>query len=286
MSIKVPIISAGLYLVATPIGTASDLSFRAVKILEEADILLAEDTRQLRKLMTIFGIKLNKRLLLSVNDFNEEKQTPKVVAKIKDGKSVALVSDAGTPMVADPGYRLVSAIISAGFNVTGVPGASAFLLALIVSGLPTDKFLFVGFPPAKSSARKTFVEKFSKLEFTTILYEAPSRVVKTIISISEVCGSDRKVVICRELTKKFEEVIRGTVEEILNSFQFSKSLKGEFVLLIGPSKSRSVGDEEIDLELQKAFNEMSFKDSIEFVSRKLETSRKLVYARGLKVKNL
>ena len=133
MSIKVPIISAGLYLVANPIGTASDLSFRAVKILEEADILLAEDTRQLRKLMTIFGIKLNKRLLLSCNDFNEEKQTPKVVAKIKDGKSVALVSDAGTPMVADPGYRLVSEIIRAGFNVTGVPGASAFLLALIVS---------------------------------------------------------------------------------------------------------------------------------------------------------
>lgn len=285
MSIKIPIISAGLYLVATPIGTASDLSFRAVKILEEVDVLLAEDTRQLRKLMTIFGIKLNKRELLSYNDYNEESKTPKIIENIKEGKSVALVSDAGTPMVADPGYRLVSEIIKAGLGVTGVPGASAFLLALIVSGLPTDKFLFLGFPPPKSSARKKFLERFSKFEFTTILYEAPSRVIKTIICINEIYGGDKRIVICRELTKKFEEVKRGTAQELLNYFQSSEKLRGEFVILIDPSRSKLTRKDDIELELKKAFKEMSFKDSVEFVSRKLETSRKLVYLRGLKIRN-
>ena len=285
MSIKIPIISAGLYLVATPIGTASDLSFRAVKILEEVDVLLAEDTRQLRKLMTIFGIKLNKRELLSYNDYNEESKTPKIIENIKEGKSVALVSDAGTPMVADPGYRLVSEIIKAGLGVTGVPGASAFLLALIISGLPTDKFLFLGFPPPKSSARKKFLERFSKFEFTTILYEAPSRVIKTIICINEIYGGDKRIVICRELTKKFEEVKRGTAQELLNYFQSSEKLRGEFVILIDPSRSKLARKDDIELELKKAFKEMSFKDSVEFVSRKLETSRKLVYLRGLKIRN-
>ena len=283
MGLRAPIIRAGLYLVATPIGTSTDISLRALDLISKADVLVAEDKRNLLRLMKIHLIKLGGRPLLSYYDHNAQEQRPKILSILKDQKSVVFVSDAGTPLIADPGYKLVLESISSGFYVSVVPGASALLAALTISGLPTDKFFFGGFIPTKIQAKKVLFKKYLNLSATIIFYESPLRLGKTLAVLCSVCDTQRQIVVCRELTKKFEDVQRGTLKEVSQYFAKAGKVKGEIVLLLGPPKSQVFVDEQLDGILIDAREYLSFKDTVSFVSKRLNLSKKTVYARALSI---
>ncbi len=215
-----------LYIVSTPIGNLEDITFRAVKILSGVDLIAAEDTRKTKILLDHYSIQ---KELISYFQFNEAKRTPELIEALKSGSSIAIVSDAGTPGISDPAYRLVRAAIDNGINIIPIPGASALLAALVVSGLPTDGFVFEGFLPHKKG-RRTKLEQLKAESRTLILYESPHRILKTLQQLQETFG-DRQVAVAREITKKFEEIFRGTLSDALNYFS-SKSIKGEFVLVV------------------------------------------------------
>lgn len=286
MSYQASNIKTGLYLVATPIGTASDISLTALNLLASANVLVAEDKRNLLKLMNLHSIKLARRPLLSYHDHNGKEQRPRILSFLKEDKSVVFVSDAGTPLIADPGYRLVAEALSNGCRVSCAPGASAVLAALMVSGLPTDKFFFGGFIPPKTEAKKIFFEKYLYLPATLVFFESALRLNKTLTDLSLVCEKNRQVVVCRELTKKFEDVRRGTLEEVSEYFSVLKKLRGELVLLLSPWKQIAPGYKEIDEILVDAMDYMSFKNAVSFVSVRLKVSKKIVYSRALNIKNL
>ena len=209
-------LDSGLHILATPIGTANDITIRALNIVRDADILVAEDTRVLRKLMEIHGINLNGRKILSYHDHNGEVQRPKLIALIKEGKVLAYASDAGTPLIADPGFSLTKLAIQNNIRVHAAPGASALLTALCLAGLPTDNFFFGGFLGSKSSQRIKNLQKIQNLDATIVYYESPKRTLSTLKDISKIFGNDRLISVCREMTKKFEEVIRGTVDQVID----------------------------------------------------------------------
>lgn len=220
-----------LYLVATPIGNLEDITYRAVKILNGVNLIAAEDTRKTKFLLDHYNIH---KELVSYFAFNEAKRTPELINKLKEGQSIAIVSDAGTPGISDPAYRLVKAAIKENINIIPIPGASAFISALVASGLPTESFVFEGFLPHKKG-RKTKLEMLSQETRTIILYESPHRILKTLNELQNSFG-DRYIVVARELTKKFEEIFRGFISAATAHFS-SKSIKGEFVLVIsGKSK--------------------------------------------------
>ena len=220
--------SGKLYIVPTPIGNLQDMTFRAVEVLKNVDIILAEDTRQTKKLTSYYQID---KPLWSHHKFNEHQATASVIEKLRGGATFALVSDGGTPGISDPGFFLVRACIENQIEVTTLPGAVAFVPALINSGFPSDKFLFIGFLPHKKG-RKTILEGITQEKQTVILYESPHRIVKTLEQIVQYIGPETAVAISRELTKTFEENLRGTANELLNHFKKQKP-KGEFVLVIG-----------------------------------------------------
>ncbi|MGE4610233.1 MAG: 16S rRNA (cytidine(1402)-2'-O)-methyltransferase [Paracoccaceae bacterium] len=284
MSKLTPTLSAGLYLVSTPIGTASDITLRALNILENADILAAEDTRNTRKLMGIHGVKLNKRPMLPYHDHNGPAQRPRILAAIRDGKSVAYVSDAGTPLIADPGYRLAADAISEGLPVTSAPGASALLAALAVAGLPTDRFLFAGFPPVKSVAKAKFLAEFSTVPATLVFYESPRRLADCLTAMVAAFGGARRVAVCRELTKKFEEVRRGTLTDLAAKYSTEPAPKGEVVVVVGPPINEDASEQDIDVALLEALKTLSVKDAAKAVSDALDIPRKQLYARALELK--
>ncbi|MCK4404399.1 MAG: 16S rRNA (cytidine(1402)-2'-O)-methyltransferase [candidate division Zixibacteria bacterium] len=216
-----------LYLVSTPIGNLEDITLRALRVLKEVDLVAAEDTRHTGILLKHYNLK---KSLTSYHDFNKERKAPLLIKRLKANQSVAVTSDAGTPGISDPGYYLVQLAIQNDIKVVPIPGASAFLSALVVSGLPTDRFVFEGFLPAKPGKRRKKLEKLQEEERTLILYESPHRFAKTLDDISEILGQ-RRMVVARELTKKFEEILRGTPEEIKQSLG-ERKLKGELVILI------------------------------------------------------
>lgn len=220
--------SGKLYIVPTPIGNLQDMTYRAVEVLKNVDIILAEDTRQTKKLTSHYQID---KPLWSHHKFNEHQATASVIEKLRGGTTFALVSDGGTPGISDPGFFLVRACIENQIEVTTLPGAVAFVPALINSGFPSDKFLFIGFLPHKKG-RKTILEGIAQEKQTVILYESPHRIVKTLEQIVQYIGPETAVAISRELTKTFEENLRGTANELLNHFKKHKP-KGEFVLIIG-----------------------------------------------------
>ncbi|MFW5785381.1 MAG: 16S rRNA (cytidine(1402)-2'-O)-methyltransferase, partial [Chitinispirillaceae bacterium] len=215
-----------LYIVSTPIGNLSDISLRATEILKSAELVLAEDTRQTRKLMNFLGINPP---MSTYHDFNKEKVTPGLVESLKEGKEIALVTDAGTPGVADPAFFLVRAAIRENIPIVPVPGASAFLTALVASGLPTDRFIFENFLPHKSSQRRKLFETLKSEPRTVIFYDTPHRILKTLNDIKEVLG-EVQVVIARELTKAHEEFLRGSARELLSHFA-TRPPRGEMVVL-------------------------------------------------------
>lgn len=276
-------IAAGLHIVATPIGAARDITLRSLDILAGADMLAAEDTRNTRRLMDIHGIKLGDRRLVAYHDHNGAKVRPHIIEALQGGASVAYVSDAGTPMVADPGFDLSRAVIAEGLPVFAAPGASAVLAALCVSGQPTDRFFFAGFAPNKSSARKRFLMEFEAVPSTLVFYESPKRIVASLRDMIAVYGAERAVSVCRELTKKFEEVLRGSLQEVLEQVEAKESIKGEIVVVLGPPVEKEVSEEDIDAALVAALKKMRVKDAAGDVAAKFNLPRKEVYARALEL---
>src|SRR6056297_536090 len=202
-------LAAGLYLIATPIGAARDITLRALDLLAAADVLVAEDTRSLRRLMDIHGVSLGDRPLWPYHDHNGARMRPRIMAALATGKSVLYASEAGTPMVADPGFDLGRAVVAEGFDLVSAPGPSAVITALTLSGLPTDRFLFAGFLPNTSGKRKTALGEVAEVPATLVFYESPKRVAAMLRDAAEILGAGRPAALCREITKKFEEVRRG-----------------------------------------------------------------------------
>ncbi len=216
-----------LYIVPTPIGNMQDMTFRAVEVLKKVDLILAEDTRQTKKLTRFYGIE---KPMWSHHKFNEHKTLENIMLKFREGLNLALVSDGGTPGISDPGFLLVRACVKEYIKVSCLPGATAFLPALVCSGFPSDKFIFEGFLPHKKG-RKTRLEFLSQEHRTIILYESPHRLLKTLAQVSEYMGKNRKISISREISKVFEENVRGTCDELIQHFTIHKP-KGEFVIVI------------------------------------------------------
>jgi 16S rRNA (cytidine1402-2'-O)-methyltransferase len=261
-------LSGTLYLVGTPIGNLEDITFRAVRLLKEADLIACEDTRQTRKLLDRYGIA---KPTVSYHEHNEAERSPELIAKLLNGTTVALVSDAGMPLISDPGYRLVRAAIDNGVRVEAVPGASALLTALAASGLATDSFHFGGFLPAKSGQRLRALEALQDSPATLIFYEAPHRIVDTLAAVEQALGN-RAVVVARELTKIHEEFLRGTAAEIRATLAARESVKGEITLLIG----KGTGTPDDDTPLAEAVEEC-----IAHGMTRMEAIKTVAHRRGL-----
>lgn len=221
---------AGLYIVGTPIGNLGDMTARGIETLKEATLIIAEDTRQTRKLLTRFDITTH---CISCHKFNEAQRCDEMIGRIQGGESVAMVTDSGMPCISDPGARIVAACRDAGVMITSAPGPTAATTALALSGLGGHGFLFAGFPPRKSGARRRILEQCADVPVPVILYESPYRLLKLLGEIEEVLGADRKIFVARELTKKFEELLSGTAPEIQQRFE-GRNVKGECVLIIAP----------------------------------------------------
>lgn len=233
---------AVLYVVATPIGNLADISERALKVLRSVDLVAAEDTRHTKQLLMHFVIN---KPLFSVHDHNEHQRVEKVLAELSAGKSIALVSDAGTPLISDPGFVVVQAVRKAGFPVVPVPGACAMVAALSAAGLPTDRFCFEGFLPAKSSGRKKQLKALEKESRTLVFYESPHRVLDSLKDMAEVLGGTREITLARELTKTFETFLSGSLEEVITMVeQDANQRKGEFVLVLAGAKVESDDEEQ------------------------------------------
>ena len=223
--------TASLHVVATPIGNLEDITLRALEVLSSADVIAAEDTRRTRLLLSRHGID---RPLLALHEHNEERQAPQLVKRLLKGESIALVSDAGTPLLSDPGYRLIRLAAEQGINVVAVPGPSAVTAALSISGLPTDRFVFEGFLPAKSAARVKKLQNVADEAGTLVLFESSHRILACLADLVQVFGPERPAAVCRELTKQFETVLRGTLGEIHSTVENdANQQKGEFVVLVG-----------------------------------------------------
>ena len=275
-------LAPGLYFVATPICNARDITLRALDILAAADVLAAEDTRALRRLMQIHGIQLRGRPLVSYHDHNGENVRPRLIGWLSDGKSVAYASEAGTPLVADPGFALGRAASEAGYPVWAAPGASAVLAALTVSGLPSDCFVFAGFAPTAKSAREKYLARFAGSPGTLILYESPKRLGKFLEAAVRVFGAERPAAVCRELTKKFEEVQRGTLGSLLDRYS-QHTPKGEVVVCIGKGKIEA-DPEVVRKALAEAMKAQKLKDAAAEVADRFGVSKRDVYQMGLDLK--
>lgn len=269
-----------LVIVSTPIGNLGDLSPRAVETLGRADLICCEDTRRTRGLLTHAG--LSGRRLLSLHVRNEGARLPEVLSELGSGKTVAVVSDAGTPTVSDPGGRLVAAAVAAGFEVTAVPGPNAGLMALVVSGLPTDRFCFEGFLARRGSDRRRRLEALGTEERTTVIHEAPGRLAATLADLAAVCGPDRDVVVARELTKLHEEVWRGTLGAAVGEFE-AREVRGEVVVVLaGAGTAPPVDEAVVVAELRRQVEAgASWRDATAAVAAGLGVSRRWVYEHAL-----
>jgi len=273
--------SGRLYVVATPIGNLEDITYRAVRVLGEVDAIACEDTRQTRKLLDHYGIR---KPTVSYHEHNEAERSGELVERLLAGEAIALVSDAGVPLVSDPGYRLVKAAVEAGIPVEPVPGPSAVLAALVASGLPTDAFHFGGFLPAKPGQRAKVLEALANEPATLIFYEAPHRIVEALAAVEQVLGA-RPVVVARELTKIHEEFLRGTPGEVGAQLASREVVKGEITLLIGkatspPTDARPI-EEAVESLLRNGTPRM---DAIKQVARQRGLSKRQVYEQFVKEK--
>lgn len=282
-------IAPGLHFVATPIGSARDITLRGLDVLGAADVIAAEDTRTARKLMDIHGIHVAGRPMIPYHDHNGAEARPRILAALEKGLSVAYVSEAGTPLVADPGYTLGRAAIEAGFPVFSAPGASAALAALTVSGLASDRFMFAGFAPSAVGARRRWLEGLDAAQATVIIYESPKRVHRFLGELCEVLGDDREIALCRELTKRFEEVLRGTCGQVrdmvADRMASGRALKGEMVLVISRAGISVATDADVEAALLIAMDTMPLKAASTQVAEQLQMSKRDVYQMGLRLKN-
>jgi 16S rRNA (cytidine1402-2'-O)-methyltransferase len=269
-------LSATLYLVATPIGNLEDITLRALRILrEEVTIIACEDTRQTRKLLDHYQIR---KPVLSYHEHNELTRASEIVNILERGDSVALVSDAGTPLISDPGYRIVNAAVEKGIRIVSLPGASAVLSALAASGLPTNEFRFVGFLPSKTSARRKALEQLATDSATIVAYESPHRILGTLSDIAAIFR-DRPIVLARELTKVHEEFVRGSAESIFNKLSQRTSIKGEITLVIGGSMDQQANVDDPSQEVQRLQHEQGLDrmEAIKDVAKRMGLPKREIY---------
>jgi len=272
---------AGLYLVATPIGNLGDISLRALSILARADLIAAEDTRHSKKLLSHFGIKSE---LTPYHDHNAARERPRLLARMRAGFSVALISDAGTPLISDPGYKLVREAVEADLLVTSIPGASAATAALSSAGLPTDTFLFAGFLPPKSGARRNRLDDLKRVPATLIFFETGPRVAQTLADMAAIFGT-REAVVAKELTKLHEAHFRGRLPDLVTKMGDANEERGEFVLLVAPPDPEEfhVEDAAIIEDLEQALSRETFRDAVRSVAERLKVKRSRVYELGLEL---
>jgi 16S rRNA (cytidine1402-2'-O)-methyltransferase len=276
--VTAPNLAPGLYIVSTPIGNLGDVSLRALGMLAAADVILAEDTRVSKTLLARYAIET---ALSPYHEHNAAEARPRAIRRISEGQALALISDAGTPLISDPGYKLVAEALAAGIAVTAAPGASAALAALCVSGLPTDRFFFEGFLPARSAARRERINALANVPGTLVLYEAPSRLAETLADLAIELGA-RPAAVARELTKLHEEVRRGTLDALAAEFAAGETPRGEIVIVVGPPERReAVDDDALDADIQAALATLSVKDAAAAVAAKHGLPRRQVYARAL-----
>lgn len=271
-----------LFVVATPIGNLEDISFRAVNTLKNVELIVAEDTRHSKKLLSHYDINTP---LWAYHDYSKQSVTDKILSRLSAGDNIALISDAGTPLISDPGYRLVSAAHELGIKVRPLPGPCALISALCVSGLPSDRFLFTGYLPAKSCARKREIEQMAGSTYTWIFYETPHRIVHTLYDLMHTVGSARKIVLARELTKRFETVLSGTTEELYSYVtEDPNQQKGEFVVLVcGKEKEKSAVDSQAEHMMKTLMSELSIKQSSALAAKLTGIQRRELYNLGLKL---
>ncbi len=270
------VIPPGLHFVSTPIGAARDITLRALDVLAGADVLVAEDTRTLKHLMEIHGIAVGGRPVIAYHDHSGAGPMQRLLGLIAEGKSVAYASEAGTPLISDPGFELARATAAAGLPMSAAPGPCAAICALTLSGLPTDRFLFAGFPPSAKTARRSFLADLAGVQATLILYESPKRLARLLTDMVETLGPMRQSVVCRELTKRFEEVLRGSLEDLATKVA-ARDIKGEVVVLVERALPQEATQDSIAAALDAALQTMSVKDAATFVSQTLGVSRKTAY---------
>jgi len=271
-----------LYLVATPIGNLGDITQRAISVLDQVDIIAAEDTRHSQRLLSHLGIKAK---LLAYHEHNEDKITPRLLDELEAGKSIALISDAGTPLISDPGYRLVSQAHDRDIRVVPVPGVCAAIAALSAAGLATDSFAFEGFPPAKHGARLHFFEQFSQQQRTMIFYISCHRILETLQDMLPVFGADRRVTFARELTKTFETIKRMALSDLIPWVEADENQrKGEIVLIVEGRVIASVDDQQVDKYLSILLAELPVKQAVNLVVKLTGENKNEIYKRALELK--
>ena len=276
--------SGVLYIVATPIGNRDDISQRALAVLSEVDFIAAEDTRHSRHLLQYFNIRTH---MLAYHDHNEEQATPQLIEKLQSGQSIALISDAGTPLLSDPGYRLVKAAHEAGIQVSPIPGACAAIAALSASGLPTDRFMFAGFPPAKSTARRGFFEQYAQQPATLIFYESSHRIQASLGDMQVVFGEQRQTVVAREITKTFETIKSASLGELAAWMAKDENQrKGEFVVLVQGFTGQQQDEMGVKLEsvLQILMADLPVKQAAQLAAKITGLKKNQVYKLALELK--
>ena len=283
INLKYPILEPGLYLISVPIGCLSDLTFRALNVLKITKKILAEDTRNAKTLLSALEIDISQKKNSAYHDHSWKSERKKVLQLIKDGESISLICDAGTPLISDPGYKLVREIIESGFKVLSVPGVSTPIAALSVSGLPTDTFSFIGFLPVSKNKKLEIFEKYKKLKSSLIIFESGKRIHKTLKLINEVYASLPEICICRELTKKYEEIIRFKVEDFEIAIESFSSLKGEFVLIIGKNINPDLDWENLDKKIRQYKKNNTLKSTVALLAAEIKVSKSLIYKRALKI---
>ena len=277
-------LAMGLYVVATPIGNLTDVSLRALSVLASADLVLCEDTRITSRLLDRYGLNSS---LLAYHDHNAAEVRPKVLARLAEGASVALVSDAGTPLLSDPGYKLVREVVEAGHKVFPVPGASAALAALVSAGVPTDRFFFEGFLPPKPGQRKNRLTELVSIPATLIFYETGPRLAESLSDLSTILGA-RGGAVCREMTKTYEEVRRGMLAELALHYKDAAEPKGEIVIVVGPPDpdAEKISDQEIDAMLASALKKFSVRDASNLIAAETGLPKRDIYKRALALDSL
>ncbi|MBA2126253.1 16S rRNA (cytidine(1402)-2'-O)-methyltransferase [Hyphomicrobium methylovorum] len=273
-------LAPGLYLVATPIGNLADITLRAISILSRADAVYCEDTRHSAKLLQHYAIAARTRPL---HEHNEDREIERVLGEVEAGKRIAVISDAGTPLLSDPGFRLVRAAASRGIDIFSIPGPSAALAALTSSGVPTDSFFFAGFLPAKEGARRTRLAELARIPGSLVLFEAPHRLGEALQDMADVLGN-RPAVIARELTKLHETLSRGPLLTLADAFT-REPVKGEVVIVIGAGEPKTVTDDEVEARFRELLSDMSLKDAAKAVAGELDIPKARAYALGLKAKD-
>ena len=278
-----PEIKPGLYIVSLPVGCLSDISFRALHMLSNSDYVAGEDTRNVKSLFRLLKISKSMRDIISYHDHSSSNTRKKIIELIKEGKSVALVSDAGTPLISDPGYKLVRNAIEEDLEVFSVPGPSSVIAALTVSGLPTDTFSFLGFLPHTKAKKKKLLESYLKLESSLIIFESGKRLQKTLDLLAETCRPSTEICICRELTKLNEEITRFTVEEGTKVIKKMRSSKGEFVIIVGKNEAGDFDLKNLDEQLKKLKKSMSMKGSVDLLAEQLKIPKNTIYKKALTI---